>query len=95
MVMSKSPALACPIMKKIEPEAFRKATKSVEKVTTMNTVSRPSWKWLCLFLMSFMSCSIKVRTEEKHDLFCNGLFEEMELALLKSSLMCSGSSTSF
>jgi hypothetical protein len=82
-------------MKKIEPEAFRKATKSVEKVTTMNTVSRPSWKWLCLFLMSFMSCSIKVRTEEKHDLFCYGLFEEMELALLKSSRMCSGSSTSF
>ena len=71
--MSKSPALACPIIKKMEPEAFRKATKSVEKVTTMKTVSRPSWKWLYLFLMSFMSCSIKDRTEEEHDLFCCGV----------------------
>jgi hypothetical protein len=93
--MSKSPALACPIIKKMELDALRKATKSVEKVTTMNTVSRPSWKWLYLFLISFISCSINDRTEEEHDLFYCGIIEEMELSLLTSSRMCSGSSTSF
>ena len=93
--MSKSPAFACPIMKKMELEAFRKATKSVEKVTTMKTVSRPSWKWLYLLLMSFMSCSIKDRTEDEHKIFCCDLIEEMELALLRSSRMCSGSSKFF